>query len=130
MMLMLKYALNLNPKKSAKAYGRSLNISTKSSVILCRHISGMNVAKAKSLLQDLTDGKRDIEGKYYTNASREILSVMKSAESNAEFKGLDTGRLVIFASAHKGFTFHRPRRTKMKSTTKKMTNIQVVLQQK
>lgn len=129
-MSMLKYALNLDPKKSAKAYGRSLNISTKSSVILCRTISGMNVAKGKKLLQDLTDGKRDIEGKYYTNASKEILDVIKSAESNAEFKGLDTSRLVIFASAHKGFTFFRPRRTKMRRTQKKITNIQVVLQQK
>lgn len=129
-MFMLKYALNLNPKKSARAYGRSLNISTKSSVILCRQISGMNVVRAKKLLADLTEGKRDIDGKYYTNASSEILSVVKSAESNAEFKGLDTSRLVIFASAHKGFTFFRPRRTKLKRTQKKITNVQVVLQQK
>ena len=127
---MLKYALNLDPKKSAKAYGRSLNISTKSSVKLCREISGTNVAKAKGLLQDMVDGKRDMDGKYYTNASKEILGVIRSAESNAEFKGLDTSRLIIFASAHQGFTFHRPRRTKMRSTCKKITNIQVVLQQK
>lgn len=90
----------------------------------------MNVTKGKKLLQDLTEGRKDIDGKYYTNASKDILNVLKSAESNAEFKGLDTSRLVIFASAHKGFTFHRPRRTKLKSTTKKITNIQVVVQQK
>ena len=44
---MLKYALELNPKKSSRAYGRSLSISTKSSVIICRVISGMNLIKGK-----------------------------------------------------------------------------------
>ncbi len=127
---MLKYALELNPKKSAKAYGRALNISTKHSVIVCRAVSGMNLVKAKSLLQDMLDGKRSMEGKYYTNVTTEMLNLLKSAESNAEFKGLDTARLIVFASAHQGFTFHRPRRTKMKSMEKKVTNLQVVLQQK
>ena len=129
-MFMVGYALNLNPKKSAKAYGRALRISTKNSVIVCRAISGMNLVKGKKLLQDLIEGKRSLNGKYYTSTCREILNVVKSAESNAEFKGLDTNRLVIFASAHKGFTFMRPRRLKMRRTRRKMTNIQVVLVQK
>lgn len=129
-MFMLKYALELNPKKSAKAYGRALNISTKHSVIMCRAISGMNIVKAKRLLQDMADGKRDLDGKYYTNVTKEMLSLVKAAEANAEFKGLDTSRLIIFASAHKGFTFYRPRRTKMKRMQKKITNVQIVVQQK
>lgn len=129
-MLMLKYALELNPKKSAKAYGRSLSISTKSSVLLCKVISGMNLVKGKSLLDDMANGRRNLDGKFYTNATKEILSVLKSAESNAEFKGLDVTRMIIYASAHQGFTFYRPRRTKMKRMEKKVTNIQVVLQQK
>jgi large subunit ribosomal protein L22 len=127
---MTNYALNLNPKKSARAYGRALRISTKSSTVVCRAVSGKNLVKGKMLLQDLLDQKRSLEGKYYTNASKQILNVIKSAEANAEFKGLDIGRLVIFASAHKGFTFMRPRRLKMRRTKRKMTNIQVVLHQK
>ncbi|MCX6818120.1 MAG: hypothetical protein NTU57_04655 [Candidatus Aenigmarchaeota archaeon] len=127
---MLKYALELNPKKSARAYGRSLSISTKSSVIICRVISGMNLIKGKSLLDDLLNGKRNLEGKFYTNTTKEILSLLKSAESNAEFKGLDTTRMIIYASAHQGFTFYRPRRTKMKRMQKKVTNVQIVLHQK
>lgn len=127
---MTNYALNLNPKKSARAYGRALRISTKSSTIVCRAVSGKNLVKGKILLQDLVDQKRSLEGKYYTNASKQILNVIKSAEANAEFKGLDLGRLVIFASSHKGFTFMRPRRLKMRRTKRKMTNIQVVLHQK
>ncbi|MEE9323178.1 MAG: uL22 family ribosomal protein [Candidatus Aenigmarchaeota archaeon] len=127
---MLEYTLNLNPKKSARAYGRALRISTKSSVKVCKAISGMNILKGKWLLGDMIEGKRDLEGKYYTNTCKKILNIVKSAEMNAEFRGLDTNRLVIFASAHKGFTFIRPRRLKMRRTRRKMTNIQVVLQQK
>lgn len=127
---MTNYALNLNPKKSARAYGRALRISTKSSTVVCRAVSGKNLVKGKMLLQDLVDQNRSLEGKYYTNASKQILNIIKSAEANAEFKGLDIGRLVIFASAHKGFTFMRPRRLKMRRTKRKMTNIQVVLHQK
>lgn len=127
---MNRYALNLNPKKSARAYGRALRISTKSSTIVCRVISGKNLEKGKRLLQDLVEERRDLDGKYYTNASKGILNIVRSAEANAESKGLDPNRLIIFASAHKGFTFIRPRKLKMRRTRRKMTNIQVVLQQK
>ncbi|NIO23272.1 MAG: hypothetical protein GTN38_04575 [Candidatus Aenigmarchaeota archaeon] len=127
---MNRYALKLNPKKSARAYGRALRISAKSSGVVCKAISGRNLAKGKELLQDLIEQRRDLDGKYYTNSSKGILNVIRSAEANAEFKGLDPNRLIIFASAHKGFTFVRPRRLKMRRTRRKMTNIQVVLQQK
>jgi large subunit ribosomal protein L22 len=129
-MHMLKYSLNPNPKKSAKAYGRSLNISQKNAINVCRAISGTHIAKGKRLLEDMIDGKRSLKGKYYTSTAGRILDVVKAAEANAEFKGLDTSRLVIFASAHKGFTFIRPRRTKLKRTQRKIANIQVVLLQK
>ncbi|MEM5872078.1 MAG: uL22 family ribosomal protein [Candidatus Aenigmatarchaeota archaeon] len=127
---MLRYALNLNPKKSAKAYGRALEISTKNATILCRKISGMNIVKGKKLLEDLIEMKRDINGKYYTKTAKEILNVVKSAEANAEYKGLDTNRLIIYASAHKGFTFYRPRRVKLRGRKKKITHVQIVLLQK
>jgi large subunit ribosomal protein L22 len=127
---MIRYAFNPNPKKSAKVYGRALRISTKSSVTVCRKISGMNLQKGKRLLEDMIDKKRSLEGKYFTNTSKQILDLLKSGESNAEFRGLDTNRMVIHASAHKGFTFMRPRRLKMRRTRRKMTNVQIVLQQK
>ena len=86
--------------------------------------------KGKNLLQALIDQKRDLDGKYYTNTTKHILDIVKSAESNAEFKGLDINKMIIFASAHTGFTFMRPRRLKMRRTRRKITNIQVVLVQK
>jgi large subunit ribosomal protein L22 len=127
---MLKYATNPNPKKSARVYGRAVRISTKNSIIVCRAINGKNLIKAKNLLSDFVEQKRSIDGKYYTKTSEEVLGLLKSAEANATFKGLDTARMVINASAHKGFSFIRPRRSKLKRTRRKMTNVQIVLVQK
>ncbi|HJW96881.1 MAG TPA: uL22 family ribosomal protein [archaeon] len=127
---MYKYAFNPDAKTSVRVYGRSLNISHKSSQILCGRITGMNLEKAKRLLENMVSGKHSLDGKYYTNASVQILSLLKSGESNAEAKGLDTSRLLVHASSHKGYMFMRPRRLKMRRTRKKITNVQVVLVQK
>jgi large subunit ribosomal protein L22 len=124
----MPYAYNPDPKKSALATGRALRISTKTSAIVCRAVTGMRLEKGKALLQDLLDQKRSLSGKYYTNTSREILNIVKSAEANAESKGLDTDRLHIHASAHQGFTFYRPRGWKRRREQRKVTNLQVVLE--
>ena len=126
----LKYAFNPKPEVSAKAYGSSLRISTKHSVTVCRALTGLNLDKGKNLLEKLLSQKQDLDGKYYTNAASEILDLLKSAESNAEFKGLDLEKLIVYASAHKGFTFFRPRRFKMRRDKRKVTNIQIALVQK
>lgn len=123
------YAYNPNPKTSVKAYGRGLNISNKSSVLLCRRISGMQLAKGKLFLERLVQRKADIQGKYYSNTAAEILEMLKSAENNVEFKGLDAARMIIRASAHNGFGFYRPRKFKMGRQMKKITNLQIVLEQ-
>jgi large subunit ribosomal protein L22 len=128
--MMLKYAMNPNPKKSARVYGRAMRISTRNSIIVCRAIHKKNLTKAKSLLSDMVEQKRSLEGKYYTKTSGEILGLLKSAEANAVFKGLDTAKLIVNASAHKGFGFIRPRRSKLKRTRRKMTHVQIVLIQK
>jgi large subunit ribosomal protein L22 len=126
---MLKYSLNLNPKKSAKAYGRSLPISEVHSKVLCRKIGGMNVQKGIKLLEGLANETLDLEGKHYTKTAETILALLKSAEKNAESKGLDTDKLVIFASAHQSFSFFRPRRSKMKRQQRRAAHIQIVLRQ-
>ena len=127
---MLKYTFNSNPKKSAKAYGRALRISAKNSAILCKAVSGKQLEKGKKMLEGLISEKRNLGGKYYTNVSRELLGIIRSAESNAENKGLDTERLFIHASAHEGFSFWRPRAFKMRGQHRKVTNLQIVLEQR
>ncbi len=126
---MLKYALNLNPRKSAKAYGRGLSISPKDSKVICRKISGMNLQKGIKFLDDLSSEVVSIDGKHFTTAAANILDLVRSAEKNAESKGLDTEKLVIMASAHQAFSFFRPRRMKMRRQQRKAANVQVVLRQ-
>lgn len=117
-------------KKTATANGRGLSISEKSSTVVCGRISGMNLQKAKGLLMDVLAQKRSLDGKYYTKTSFHILRLLNSAESNAEFMGLDGGRLVVSASASEGFRYYRPRRFKMKRMLKKSTNVIVRLEER
>ena len=126
----LSYAFTPKTGNFSRAYGSGLRISTKHSTTVCRKLTGMNFVKGRRLLENLLSEKESLDGKYYTNSAEEILSLLKSAGSNAEFKGLDTERLIIFASAHRGFTFFRPRRMKMRRDKRKVTNVQIVLVQK
>ncbi len=129
-MIMHKYAFNPDPKSSVRVYGRGLRVSGRSSALICRKVSGMSLEKAKRLLENLVSQKQSLDGKYYTNASKELLGLLKSGESNAENKGLDASRLLVHASSHKGFTYMRPRRLKLRGMQRKMTNLQVVLMER
>ena len=126
----MKYTRNPNPKKSVKVYGRNLRISTKSSVNVCRAMSNTSAAKAMKLLQNLASQRVSLDGKYYTKPVGELLDLLKLAENNAEAKGLDPEKMVVFASAHQGFTYQTPRRFKLARRTAKMTNLQIVLEER
>ncbi len=124
---MPEYATYPKCRNVVKVYGRSLRISTKNSVEVCRAISGMRLDKAIEFLERLLAKKESLNGKYYTNVVKELLKLLHSAKSNAEYKNLDALKMIVHASAHKGFTFHRPRRLKLARVKMKITNIQVVL---
>ena len=118
----------MDPKISAKAYGRALRRSTRHAIEICRAIRGKNLQKAKAMLQRIATRQESLDGKYYTNAIGEMLSLLQSAESNAKAKGLDVNKLIVMASATKGFTFTRPRsRRKLSGQTGRMTNVQIML---
>ncbi len=126
---MFRYALNPGKEKSVHVFGRGLRISRKNSTVVCREISGKTLPKAITFVEWLVRGEQNLDGKHYTNAAKEILQMLKSAENNAEFKGLEAERLIVNASAHQGFRFLRPRRFKMRRQRRKVTNIQLVLQE-
>lgn len=127
-MIVMKYSMQMDPKISAKAYGRALRISTRHSIEICRAVRGKNLQKAKSMLQRISTRQESLDGKFYTNAVAEMLSLLESAESNAKAKGLDVNKLIVLASATKGFTFTRPRsRRKLSGQTGRMTNVQIML---
>ena len=118
---MSRYAYE--PKgKHAKASGSMVRISPLHSVVLCRKITGMNAVKAKVFLENLGSHKASLRGKFYDKTAQQIRYHLKQAESNAEFQVLDPNRLLVHASASKGFAFARPRRTSFRRRQIKSTN--------
>jgi len=108
----------LDPDKTAMASGRDLRISPKAAREVCLSIKGLKLDDAKTLLQDVIEGKKPIpyrrhkkkvghrhelekwpSGRYPRKASKEILRILECAEANAGFKGLDPERLTIIHSS-------------------------------
>jgi large subunit ribosomal protein L22 len=106
----------------ARATGKDLRIKFKHAVEICAAIQGMKVDDAVKYLQDVMDGKKYIPfkktkrhgghkkgidkwpyGQQPVKATKEVLYVLKSVRSNAEFRGLDIGNCtVVSALALKG----------------------------
>jgi large subunit ribosomal protein L22 len=119
----------------AKALGKDLTISKKHAVEICRWLRKRKLDQAKALLKKVL--KKEIAvpykrhnwnlghkrsalgpGRYPIKACQVILSLIESAETNAQFKGMNTSNLIIeHINAHKASTpwrFGRQRRRKMK----------------
>ncbi|MBR9675767.1 50S ribosomal protein L22 [Candidatus Woesearchaeota archaeon] len=142
----MSYAKNdFDEKTMARAKGLGLSISTKNAIEIANFIRGKKVVLAKKILEDVI-GKRvavpykrfngDVghkkgigPGRYPKKASEQILSVIKSAESNASYKGLEPADLVINKLViNKGPTqwhYGRQRRRQMKRT-----HVEIVLEEK
>lgn len=119
-----KYAYNKegNEAKTARAMAKSLKISPKHCVEICNALRGMEVSKAKAYLEDVIDMKKAVpfkrhnkkvghrkglkgwpSGRYPVKAATQILKVLENAEANAEYKGMDTEKIIIeHISSHKG----------------------------
>ncbi len=113
--------------KYAKASGNNMRISTKSAAKLCRVIKNKTLERVKRLLNDMSLEKRGLRGKYYTKTAEEILGMIESCEKNAEFLGLDKGKLFVHASARQGTMLKRRRRKAAFGSRMKTTNLEVML---
>lgn len=147
----IKYSVTFDEKDTAKAIGYELRISPRKSMELCREIKGMFVKDAKEYINDVIKLKRAVPfkrykrdvphrkgkgimaGRYPKNAAKEILKTIENAESNADYKGLDTENLAI---AH--ISAQRGRKTKgtmprafgrATAKEKNTTNIEVILRE-
>jgi large subunit ribosomal protein L22 len=112
---MVGYTVEIDPETSARAIGRELPISPKHSIVICRHIKGWPLERAKTFLEDVIEKKAAVPdtrygssghrrgkvgpGRYPEKAARQILKVLEGAESNAEYKGLVTDEMYIAHSA-------------------------------
>lgn len=130
----------------ARASGRSLPISFKISIEICNFLRKKKVSDAKNILQrvikqeqaiPLKRFNRDVGhkpgkiagGRYPVKASQEFLGLISSAESNAQFKGMNTSNLVItHILANKGVSTRRFGRQRSRSA--KRTNIELVVEEK
>ena len=122
---MIKYPVKIG-KNEVKAAGIRLPISTKNSVIVCRKINKMKTEKAKKFLQEMIEGKRSINRKYYTKTCKEILKVLESAEKNAKNMGIEK-TVIKTISVEKGERRLRMKRRRSFGSELKNTNIKIVL---
>lgn len=126
----------------ARAAGKDIGISTKVAIEMCNMLRKKKLQSAKLSLERVlkkqeavpfkrfTDGvghrKGMAAGRYPFKASTEILKLLKSAEVNAQSKGLNTGSLVItHICAHKAFSPMRYGRQSRRMAKK--THVEVVL---
>jgi len=123
-MARINYSVISDPETSSKAMGSELHISPKKSREVCCKIKGMKASEAKKFLEDVIALKQAVPfkrhhdgtghrkgpmaaGRYPVSASKEILKVLKNAESNAEYKGLEPANMFItHAAIQRGRVIH------------------------
>jgi large subunit ribosomal protein L22 len=148
-----KYSVQgLDPDRTAIASGRDLRIKPKVAREICNHIKGKKLEEAKLFLNDVIDKKQAVPyyryrgkiphrkklqghdaGRFPEKAAEEILKILNSVESNAEFKGLYVDRLrIIHMAAHRGRVIRKyiPRAFGRASPYfKHLTHIEVVVEE-
>jgi large subunit ribosomal protein L22 len=122
MHMKLNYSIEPQPEKTSKAMGKELHISKKHAHEIASTITGMKLDAARGFLENVVALKQAVPYKRYTRnvphrkgmctgrypqkAAKEFLRVLKNAESNATYKGLDSENLKITHVATKtGHTY-------------------------
>ncbi len=143
------YTLETDPETTSRAVGKELGISPKKCREVCKELVGMRVEAAKKYLKDVADLKQAVPytrfkmqlspkpgvgpGRYPKKAALAILGVLESAQSNAEYKGLEADNMRIkVASASRGRIekSYMPR-AQGRSTpwNEQTTNIEIILEE-
>ena len=125
-MAKVNYTAEFDPANTAKAMAHELNVSPKHCYEILREIRGKKVTVAKTFLENVIDMKQSVPfkrfnrnvghkrhqigwdaGRYPVKACAEILKLIKHAEANAEYKGLDTENMrIIHAASKRGRVTH------------------------
>ncbi len=140
-----RYAVKgLDKERTAKAVGKSLSISYKHSKEVCDFIRGKKAVTAVKMLNDVMALKRAVPykrfkrdlahktkigpGRYPVKTARNVLEVLESAISNAEYKGLNTDELIVsHICSHKASTPYRYGRHRGRKM--KRSHVEIVLEQ-
>ena len=125
-MAKVNYTAEFDPAVTAKAMSYELNVSPKHCYEILREIRGKKVSVVKTFLLNVIDMKESVPfkrynrnvghkrhqsgwdaGRYPIKACGEILKLIKHAEANAEYKGLDTENMrIIHAASKRGRITH------------------------
>ena len=134
-------------KKTAKAFGKEVNVSPKKSNEVCYAIRGMKVDKAIAYLERVIKKKDYVPfrrfntkvghrsggqpGRYPIKVSKKVIELLKNAKANASQKGLNDERLKIeHATANKALTLKRIRsRGKWMMHNIELTNIEIIVRE-
>jgi ribosomal protein L22 len=118
--------------KTSTSSNPMARVSLKDSVKIFNNIRNKPVKKVKNFLNDLINQKRDIDGKYYISASKEILSLIEEAENNAEAQGLDREKIFIKkAIANKSFKYMLPKsRWSHRGRQAKICQLEIILEER
>jgi large subunit ribosomal protein L22 len=134
-------------KKTAKAYGKEINMSPKKANEVCYAVRGMKVDKALAYLEQVVKKKAfvpfrrynkkvghragGVPGRYPVKAAKKIIELIKNAKANAVHKGLNDEKLKIeHITAYKSTTWQRGKpKGKMKTHNIDLTNVEVILRE-
>lgn len=113
-MARIKYSVEVAPETTSKAMGYELRVSPKHAREIANTIKGMKTADAKKFLEDVITLKKAVPfkrykrevghrrglkgwdaGRFPQKAASAILEIIKNAEANAEYKGLESERMKI-----------------------------------
>ncbi|MBU0685699.1 MAG: 50S ribosomal protein L22 [Thermoplasmatota archaeon] len=143
------YSMDSDPEKTSKALGIEIGVSPKHCREVCKMLKGMKVDDAKKYLKEVVDIKTPVPytrfklylnpkpkvgpGRFPKNAAKAILKVLESAQSNAEYKGLDAENMrVKIAAAHRGRiqkSFMPRAQGRSTPWNDQTTNIEVILEE-
>jgi len=140
-------------ENQVRASARDLRVSFKEMVELARELRGKSLEDARRVLEDVIALRRPIPfrrykkevghrrqlqgwkaGRYPVKAAKLVMKLLKSAEANAEQKGLDTERLFIrHIAAQQGPKLRRffPRAYgRATSKVEQLVHVEVVLEER
>jgi large subunit ribosomal protein L22 len=113
------YTQETDPETTSRALGKEISVSPKHCREVLKELKGMKVEQARKYLEGVMDLTNPVPytrfkkllnpkpkvgpARYPRKAAKEILKVIDSARSNAEYKGLDAENMrVKVACAHRG----------------------------
>jgi large subunit ribosomal protein L22 len=143
------YTATSDPDISAKAVGKDIPVSPKFAREVVGMIRGKKVEDAAVMLEEVIAKQRAVPlkrynkrvshkagigpGRYPVKAAKAILSIIESASSNAEYKGLDVSSMSIATiSVSRGVTIpgHMPRaHGRATQWNQETVNIEVIIEE-